>query len=75
MSKKFNNPNLLTKERLKKELESNGIQLPRGEHKKEIYVRLYREHLSPEGGLTSANGEFSSDDDMDFGESPQNRVQ
>lgn len=64
MSKPFNNPSLLTKDRLKRELESNGIKLPRGEQKKDVYVKLYEENVSPKStGRSLGNGEFSSDDD------------
>ncbi|CAB4005178.1 lamina-associated polypeptide 2-like [Paramuricea clavata] len=71
MSKAFNDPSLLTKDRLKKELESRGVKLPRGDQKKEFYVRLYRETVSRE--TISVNGEFSSDDDTEFDQSPQNK--
>lgn len=72
MSKAFNDPSLLTKDRLKKELESRGVKLPRGDQKKEFYVRLYRETVSRE--TISINGEFSSDDDTESDQSPQNKV-
>ena len=75
MSKTFNDPSLLTKDRLKKELESSGVKLPRGDQKKEFYVKLYRENLSPQAGQhSSMNGEFSSDDDTEYDQSPQSKV-
>ena len=73
MSKAFNDPSLLTKERLKRELESSGVKLPRGDQKKEFYVKLYRENLSPQAEQRSGIGEFSSDDD-DYDQSPQSKV-
>ena len=75
MSKAFHDPSLLTKDRLKKELESSGVKLPRGDQKKEYYVKLYRENLSPHAGQNnSLNGEFSSDDDTEFEQHSQNKV-
>ena len=76
MSKAFNDPSLLTKDRLKKELEKSGVKLPRGDQKKEFYVNLYRENLSPQSGERSSalNGEFSSDDDAELEQSPQDKV-
>ncbi len=75
MWKAFNDPSLLTKDRLKKELESSGVKLPRGDKKKEFYVKLYRDNLSPQAGQDSSiNGEFSSDDDTEYDQSPQTKV-
>lgn len=75
MSKAFNDPNLLTKDRLKRELESNGVTLPRVDQKKDFYVKLYRENLSPQAREhSSLNGGFSSDDDGDFELSMQEKV-
>ena len=74
MSKPFNNPNLLTKDRLKRELESNGIKLPRGDQKKDVYVKLYEENVSPKSvGRRLGNREFSSDEDYEV-ESEQTKV-
>lgn len=65
MSKPFNKPNLLTKDRLKRELENNGIKLPKGDQKKDVYVKLYQENVSPKSVGRLGNGEFSSDDDYE----------
>ena len=73
MSKPFSDPNLLTKERLKRELEKNGVKLPRGDQKKEVYVNLYLENLSPRSDRSLGNGEFSSDDEV-YEESPRSKV-
>ena len=74
MSKAFRDPSLLTKDRLKKELESSGVKLPRSEQKKDFYVKLYRENLSPHAGHhSSLNGEFSSDDDIEYEQPSQNK--
>jgi hypothetical protein len=74
MSKAFHGPSLLTKDRLKRELENSGVKLPRGDQKKDFYVKLYRENLSPQAEQhNSLNGEFSSDDDIEY-EQPQNKV-
>ena len=74
MSKAFRDPSLLTKDRLKKELETSGVKLPRSEQKKDFYVKLYRENLSPHAGHhSSLNGEFSSDDDIEYEQPSQNK--
>ena len=75
MSKAFRDPSLLTKDRLKKELENSGVKLPRSDQKKDFYVKLYRENLSPHAGHhSSLNGEFSSDDDIEYEQPSQNKV-
>lgn len=75
MSKAFHDPSLLTKDRLKRELENGGVKLPRGDQKKEFYVKLYRENLSPQSAQhSSLNGEFSSDEDGDYNNSPEAKV-
>ncbi|XP_032810144.1 uncharacterized protein LOC116942391 isoform X3 [Petromyzon marinus] len=53
-------PQLLTKEKLKRELVAHKVALPAGEHKKEVYVRLYHRHVAPTGGA-----DFSSDEEDD----------
>lgn len=73
MSRPFKDPSLLTKDRLKKELESNGVNLPRGDQKKEFYVKLYLENLSPQSGRRLRREEFSSDDD-DYEQSSRSKV-
>ncbi|XP_020898017.1 lamina-associated polypeptide 2 isoform X7 [Exaiptasia diaphana] len=70
MPKFLENPGVLTKDRLKSELKSQGITLPKADQRKQVYVDLYLEHL------TSQNDEdvkmFSSDEEDD-GESNEIR--
>ena len=65
MSEFFKNPSLLTKDRLKTELKANGIPLPKVDQKKDFYVRLYFEHLSPkkQNAHNKQISGFSSDED------------
>ncbi|CAM9359388.1 unnamed protein product [Lampetra planeri] len=58
-------PQLLTKEKLKRELVAHKVALPAGEHKKEVYVRLYHRHVAPTSGA-----DFSSDEEDDSGAAP-----
>lgn len=67
MAEFFKNPSLLTKERLKTDLRANGIPLPKSEQKKDFYVQLYLQHLSPkkEDALGKRISDFSSDEEQD----------
>ena len=59
-------PSSFTAEKLKKELTDRGVQLPRGNVKKDVLVELYKKHaLTRPAGPASAKKifEFSSDDD------------
>ncbi|XP_061418870.1 uncharacterized protein LOC133349443 isoform X2 [Lethenteron reissneri] len=58
-------PQLLTKEKLKRELVAHKVALPAGEHKKEVYVRLYHRLVAPTSGA-----DFSSDEEDDGGAAP-----
>ncbi|XP_044136502.1 thymopoietin isoform X2 [Bufo gargarizans] len=62
MSEYLEDPSLLTKEKLKNELIANNIVLPSGEQRKEVYVQLYRKHLSSRNRATP---EFSSDEERE----------
>lgn len=61
MPKFLANPGVLTKDRLKSELTSQGVTIPKSESRKQVYIDLYLEHL------TSQNDEdekmFSSDEE------------
>ncbi|XP_043943756.1 thymopoietin isoform X3 [Protopterus annectens] len=55
-------PSVLTKEKLKGELLANKVPLPSGDHKKDVYVKLYKKHLT----VRNKNPDnFSSDDEAD----------
>ncbi|XP_068132994.1 thymopoietin isoform X2 [Hyperolius riggenbachi] len=56
------NPSQLTKEQLKSELLANNVQLPSGEQRKDVYVQLYKQHLS---GRSRATPDFSSDEERE----------
>ncbi|XP_075065438.1 thymopoietin isoform X3 [Mixophyes fleayi] len=60
MSEFVKNPTALSKEQLKSELVANNVSLPAGEQPKNVYVKLYREHLTPRNRATP---EFSSDEE------------
>jgi hypothetical protein len=62
-------PRTLTKEKLKSELSNNSIPLPRKDSRKDVYVELYREHLSPRSraqsqttGMTGKSAHGPEDD-------------
>ncbi|XP_027631352.1 thymopoietin [Tupaia chinensis] len=40
-------PSVLTKDKLKSELVANNVTLPAGEQRKDVYVQLYLQHLTP----------------------------
>ncbi|XP_068238566.1 lamina-associated polypeptide 2, isoforms beta/gamma-like [Palaemon carinicauda] len=50
----------LTKDQLKNELITHGVELPPAVAKKEEYVRLYEKYVAP---VEQAKGDFSSDDE------------
>lgn len=59
----FKNPSLLTKDRLKSDLKANGIPLPKSDQKKDFYVQLYLQHLSPRKQASGKRSDFSSDEE------------
>ena len=71
MSAIFKNPSLLTKDRLKADLKANGIPLPKSDQKKDFYVQLYLQHLSPKKQASGKRSDFSSDEE----ENPSPRSQ
>ncbi|XP_075200864.1 thymopoietin isoform X3 [Anomaloglossus baeobatrachus] len=62
MSEYLQDPSVLTKEKLKNELIANNVVLPSGEQRKDVYVQLYRVHLSSRNRATP---EFSSDEERE----------
>ncbi|XP_064417873.1 lamina-associated polypeptide 2, isoforms beta/gamma isoform X2 [Latimeria chalumnae] len=67
MSEFLTDPSVLTKDKLKSELVANKVQLPPGEQRKDVYVRLYLKHLTAQnktpGGGNKAPEVFSSDEE------------
>ena len=55
----------LTKEQLKNELISHGVQPPSTNARKEEFVKLYEQHVAP---IAAQKGDFSSDEDNDISE-------
>ncbi|XP_053572919.1 thymopoietin isoform X1 [Bombina bombina] len=55
-------PSVLTKDKLKNELVANNVTLPAGEQRKEVYVKLYLQHLTSRNRATP---EFSSDEERE----------
>ncbi|XP_040200157.1 thymopoietin isoform X3 [Rana temporaria] len=55
-------PSVLTKEKLKSELVANSVSLPTGEQRKEVYVKLYLQHLTARNRGTP---DFSSDEERE----------
>ncbi|KAK3746039.1 hypothetical protein QZH41_012983 [Actinostola sp. cb2023] len=64
MPKFHANPGLLTKDRLKSELLTHGVTLPRGDQRKQVYVSLYLDHLTSQNEGVEKLG-FSSDEEED----------
>ncbi|XP_069620547.1 thymopoietin isoform X4 [Ranitomeya imitator] len=62
MSEYLEDPSVLTKEKLKNELIANKVVLPSGEQRKDVYVQLYRLHLSSRNRATP---DFSSDEERE----------
>ncbi|EDV28982.1 uncharacterized protein TRIADDRAFT_52400 [Trichoplax adhaerens] len=61
-------PSVLTKDRLKALLSTNGVPLPEGDQRKDVYVKLYMQHIQNKNIDTrntepNVRSEFSSDDD------------
>ncbi|XP_064632213.1 lamina-associated polypeptide 2, isoforms beta/delta/epsilon/gamma-like isoform X2 [Lineus longissimus] len=82
MTSFVSDPRTLTKEKLKSELAKHSVPLPHKDSRKDVYVELYREHLSPrsESGKKFAHGmhgeqltSFSSDEEEGFGDSPRRK--
>lgn len=61
-SPQFQQPENLTKERLKQELKRNGVTFDQNENK-DYYVRLYRSKVLRTGGRRQRS-EFSSDEEL-----------
>ncbi|XP_077328151.1 thymopoietin isoform X2 [Lithobates pipiens] len=55
-------PSVLTKDKLKSELVANSVSLPAGEQRKEVYVKLYLQHLTARNRGTP---DFSSDEERE----------
>ncbi|XP_073476363.1 thymopoietin isoform X2 [Aquarana catesbeiana] len=55
-------PSVLTKDKLKSELVANSVSLPAGEQRKEVYVKLYLQHLTSRNRGTP---DFSSDEERE----------
>ena len=53
----------LTKEQLKNELISHGVQPPVQSARKEEFVKLYEQHVAP---IVAQKGDFSSDEETDI---------
>lgn len=65
MAQFLEDPSVLTKDKLKNELTANNVTLPSGEHKKEVYVQLYRKNLTVLNKKSSpAPDTFSSDEEL-----------
>lgn len=65
MAEFHENPSVLTKERLKSELAANNVPLPSGDHKKEVYVQLYKKNLTAQNNKKSLPADtFSSDEEL-----------
>ncbi|KAM7396960.1 hypothetical protein PAMP_019963 [Pampus punctatissimus] len=65
MAEFLEDPSVLTKDRLKNELTANNVQLPSGEHKKEVYVQLYLKNLTILNNKKSPPTDtFSSDEEL-----------
>ncbi|XP_060770955.1 thymopoietin b isoform X2 [Neoarius graeffei] len=64
MAEFLEDPSVLTKDKLKSELLANDVRLPSGEHRKDVYVQLYRKHLTVLNKKHSPAETFSSDDEI-----------
>ncbi|KAJ1162297.1 hypothetical protein NDU88_002765 [Pleurodeles waltl] len=56
-------PSVLTKDKLKSELLANSVALPAGDQRKDVYVQLYRQHLTVRNKGKSRD--FSSDEERE----------
>ncbi|XP_028659989.2 lamina-associated polypeptide 2-like isoform X1 [Erpetoichthys calabaricus] len=63
MSEFLQDPSVLTKDKLKSALLANDVALPPGEQKKDVYVRLYLQHLTSRNHRQSPADTFSSDEE------------
>ncbi|XP_039625824.1 lamina-associated polypeptide 2-like isoform X6 [Polypterus senegalus] len=64
MSEFLQDPSVLTKDKLKTALLANDVALPPGEQKKDVYVRLYLQHLTSRNHRQSPADTFSSDEEL-----------
>lgn len=65
MAEFLKDPSVLTKEKLKNELQANNVPLPSGEHKKDVYVKLYLKHLTVQNKKNTPSPDtFSSDEEI-----------
>lgn len=65
MAEFLEDPSVLTKDKLKNELTANNVQLPSGEHKKEVYVQLYLKNLTIlNNKISPPTDTFSSDEEL-----------
>lgn len=55
----------LTKAELREALELKGVPVPPGSYKKDVLVRLYREHVPGSDARLAAGLDFSSDEELD----------
>uniref|UniRef100_UPI00398F2B63 lamina-associated polypeptide 2, isoforms beta/delta/epsilon/gamma-like isoform X5 n=1 Tax=Pristiophorus japonicus TaxID=55135 RepID=UPI00398F2B63 len=71
MPEYLEDPSVLTKERLKSELIAHSVSLPLGEHRKDVYVQLYRRHLTARNTRPAGRrADFSSDEEGAPGADP-----
>uniref|UniRef100_A0AAY4DKJ8 Thymopoietin a n=1 Tax=Denticeps clupeoides TaxID=299321 RepID=A0AAY4DKJ8_9TELE len=63
MAEFLEDPSVLTKDKLKSELLANAVALPSGEHRKEVYVQLYLNHLTVLNQRGRPADTFSSDEE------------
>jgi len=61
----------LTKEQLKNELISHGVQPPPMNSRKEEFIKLYEQHVAP---IVSLKGDFSSDEENELNEAVENQA-
>lgn len=72
MPKFLTNPGSLTKDRLKSELKTHGVDLPQGDQRKQVYIDLYLEHLTSQNEQDDVDEKmFSSDEEDDTKSSPK----
>nr|XP_033807769.1 thymopoietin isoform X5 [Geotrypetes seraphini] len=61
----LDDPSVLTKDKLKSQLVANNVSLPAGEQRKDVYVKLYLEHLTPRNRVKNRSPDFSSDEERE----------
>ncbi|XP_061662632.1 thymopoietin a isoform X3 [Syngnathoides biaculeatus] len=67
MPEYMDDPSQLTKDKLKSELLAHNVELPSGNHNKDVYVQLYLENLTAQNKKRSAAATldaFSSDEEL-----------